>query len=81
VYYVRYVDQNQDANDKAAQKGLLSRMFSGSKDDKAKQAQRYQIAVKSSGEVSQVSVLNNEGNPETSKTGDRILALLTEQLK
>ena len=81
VYYVRYVDQNQDANDKAAQKGLLSRMFSGSKDDKAKQAQRYQIAVKSSGEVSQVTVLNNEGNPETSKTGDRILALLTEQLK
>ena len=81
VYYVRYVDQNQDANGKVAEKGFLSRMFSGSKDDKSKQAQRYQIAVKSAGEVSQVSVLNNEGNPETSRTGDRILALLTEQLK
>jgi outer membrane protein assembly factor BamC len=81
VYYVRYVDQNQDANGQVAQKGFLSRMFSGSKDDKSKQAQRYQIAVKSAGEGSQVSVLNNEGNPETSKTGDRILALLTEQLK
>ena len=81
VYYVRYVDQNQDANGKVAQKGFLSRMFSSSKDDKSKQAQRYQIAVKSAGEGSQVSVLNNEGNPETSKTGDRILALLTEQLK
>lgn len=81
VYYVRYVDQNQDANGKVAQKGFLSRMFSSSKDDKSKQAQRYQIAVKPAGEVSQVSVLNNEGNPESSKTADRILALLTEQLK
>ncbi|MET0963173.1 MAG: outer membrane protein assembly factor BamC [Noviherbaspirillum sp.] len=81
VYYVRYVDQNQDANGKVAEKGFLSRMFSGSKDDKAKQAQRYQIAVRSATAGSQVSVLNSEGRPETSQTGDRILSLLTEQLK
>ncbi len=81
VYYVRYVDQNQDANGKAVEKGFLSRMFSGSKDDKAKAAQRYQIAVRSATAGSQVSVLNSEGRPETSQTGDRILSLLTEQLK
>jgi len=81
VYYVRYIDQNQDAQGKAEKKGFLSRMFSGSKDDKAKQAQRYRIAVKSAGAGSQVSVLNNDGRPETSQTGERILALLTEQLK
>jgi outer membrane protein assembly factor BamC len=81
VYYVRYVDQNTDANGKAAEKGFFSRMFSSSKDDKAKSAQRYQIAVRSATAGSQVSVLNSEGQPETSQTGDRILSLLTEQLK
>jgi outer membrane protein assembly factor BamC len=81
VYYVRYVDQNQDANGKAVEKGFLSRMFTSSKDDKAKTAQRYQIAVKSATVGSQVSVLNSEGGPETSQTGNRILSLLTEQLK
>ena len=81
VYYVRYVDQNQDANGKAVEKGFFSRMFSSSKDDKAKAAQRYQIAVRSANAGSQVSVLNSDGRPETSQTGDRILSLLTEQLK
>ena len=81
VYYVRYVDQNQDANGKAVEKGFFSRMFSSSKDDKAKAAQRYQIAVRSATAGSQVSVLNSDGGPETSQTGSRILSLLTEQLK
>ena len=80
VYYVRYVDQNQDANGKAVEKGFFGRMFSRSKDDKAK-AQRYQIAVRSATAGSQVSVLNSDGRPEASPTGDRILSLLTEQLK
>ena len=81
VYYVRYVDQNADANGKAVEKGFFSRMFSSSDDDKAKAAQRYQIAVTSATAGSQVSVLNSDGRPETSRTGDRILSLLTEQLK
>jgi len=81
VYYVRYVDQNQDANGKAVEKGFFGRMFTSSKDDKAKSAQRYQIAVKSATVGSQVSVLNSDGAPETSQTGNRILSLLTEQLK
>jgi outer membrane protein assembly factor BamC len=81
VYYVRYVDQNQDANGKAAEQGFFSRMFSSSKDDKAKAAQRYQIAVRSATVGSQVTVLNSDGAPETSQTANRILNLLTEQLK
>jgi outer membrane protein assembly factor BamC len=81
VYYVRYVDQNQDANGKAAEQGFFSRMFSSSKDDKAKAAQRYQIAVRSATVGSQVTVLNSDGAPETSQTANRILSLLTEQLK
>jgi outer membrane protein assembly factor BamC len=81
IYFVRYIDQDSDADRKVADKGFFSRLFSGSKKDKASQAQRYRIAVKPAGSLSEVSVLNNDGAPETSKTGDRILSLLTDQLK
>lgn len=80
LYFVRYVDQVDDAQSKAANKGFFSKLFS-SKDDKAKTAQRYRIAVKGAGDNSRVSVLNNEGRAEASQTADRILALLNEQLK
>jgi outer membrane protein assembly factor BamC len=81
MYFVRYVDQGQDAQNKS-EKGFLSKLFSfGSSDDKAKSAQRYRVAVKATGAVSQVAVLNNEGSPESSPTADKILSLLSEQLK
>jgi outer membrane protein assembly factor BamC len=80
LYFVRYVDQGLDAQN-TSQKGFFSRLFSGSSNDKGKAAQRYRVAVKSSGETSQVAVLNNEGRQETSQTADRILSLLSEQLK
>jgi outer membrane protein assembly factor BamC len=81
LYYVRYVDPSQDGQ-KAPEKGFLSRMFSfGSKDDKAKPAQRYRISVKGNEATSLVSVLDSEGRPATSQAADRILALLNEQLK
>jgi outer membrane protein assembly factor BamC len=80
LYFVRYVDQGQDAKT-TSQKGFFSRLFSGSSDEKSKAAQRYRVAVKGSGETSQVAVLNNEGRQETSPTADRILSLLSEQLK
>jgi outer membrane protein assembly factor BamC len=80
MYFVRYVDQGQDAQNKA-EKGFFARMFSFGSDDKAKSAQRYRVAVKANGSVSQVAVLNNEGKPETSATADKILSLLNEQLK
>lgn len=83
LYFVRYVDQAMDAQSKSASdKGFFSKLFSfGSDDDKAKGAQRYRVEVKGNGTVSQVAVLNNEGRPEASKTADRILSLLNEQLK
>jgi outer membrane protein assembly factor BamC len=81
VYFVRYVDQGDDAQN-TDKKGFLGNLFSfGSKSEKAKAAARYRIAVKGSGDASQISVLNNDGRPETSKTADRILSLLNEQLK
>ncbi|MFJ2986419.1 outer membrane protein assembly factor BamC [Collimonas sp. NPDC087041] len=83
LYFVRYVDQDADAKDKKSEKGFFSRLFSGSDSDKAKNAASYRIFVKGaeSGSQSQVLVLNKDGNPELSKTSDKILALLNEQLK
>ncbi|WP_334188551.1 outer membrane protein assembly factor BamC, partial [Noviherbaspirillum sp.] len=81
LYFVRYVDQADDATSRAAEKGFFSKLFSFGGDDKAKAAQRYQVAVKGNGAVTQVAVLNNEGRPESSQTANRILSLLNEQLK
>jgi outer membrane protein assembly factor BamC len=80
LYFVRYVDQDKDAQTKAAEKGFFSRLFSGS-GDKTISAQRYRVAVKSTGDVSQVAVLDNDGRPETSAAAGKILSLLNDQLK
>lgn len=79
LYFVRYIDQKTDAEKKASEPGFFSRLFS-SKDDK-KQAQRYRILVNASGETTRVSVQNEQGEAESGSTGDRILSLLSDQLK
>jgi outer membrane protein assembly factor BamC len=79
VYFVRYVDP-----DAAAKEGFLSKLLSfGKSEDKAKEAQRYRISVKSAANasVSQVTVQSNDGKPETTATGAKILKLLSEELK
>ncbi len=83
LYFVRYVDQASDAQAKAAgEKGFLAKLFSFGSSDKAKDAQRYRIAVKAgTGATSQVAILSNDGKPDTSTTADKILALLNDQLK
>ncbi|MGS0743699.1 outer membrane protein assembly factor BamC [Glaciimonas sp. GG7] len=79
VYFVRYVDQSQDAKDKKSE-GFFAKMFTSSKKDD-KTAARYRVVVKASGAASQVLVQNNQGQPETSKAADNILTLINEQLK
>jgi outer membrane protein assembly factor BamC len=80
TYFVRYVDQDADAKDKKSDQGFFAKLFSSS-DDKAKNAASYRILVKGTDAGSQVAVLNKDGKPELSKTSDKILALLNEQLK
>ena len=80
IYFVRYIDQDKDAQSKSAGKGFFARVFSGS-DDKAKTAPRYRVSVKEMAGSSRVTVLNSDGKPEVSATADRILKLLDEQLK
>nr|WP_223470893.1 outer membrane protein assembly factor BamC [Massilia soli] len=79
VYFVRYVDPDLEVK-----RGFLSKLLSfGSSDDKAKEAQRYRILVKSEqgASVSMVTVQNNDGQADTSPTAAKILKLLSEELK
>lgn len=81
LYFVRYVDPDTDQAT-PAKKSFLSRLnpFSSS-NDKTKEAARYRVLVKAAGTASQISVLDDKGQQESSRTADRILSLLNEQLK
>ena len=78
VYFVRYVDPDAASTD-----GFLKKLFSFGSDDKTKEAQRYRVVVKTAANatVSQVTVQTNDGKPETTATGAKILKLLHEELK
>jgi outer membrane protein assembly factor BamC len=77
VYFVRYADPEAEMKEK--DKGLIARMFSFG-DSKVKPEQ-YRVQITSDAQASQVLVLNKEGAAEVSKTAQRILSLLHEQLK
>ncbi len=81
LYFVRYVDP--DADNKTAQsKGFFSKLNPFGKSDKKPGSEQFRIQVKDAADsVSQVSVLNKDGNQEKSETAKRILSLLYEQLK
>jgi outer membrane protein assembly factor BamC len=76
IYFVRYVDP-----DKANKEGFFSKLFGG--EDKSKEAQRYRVLVSAvpSATSSDISVQSNDGKPETSDTGAKILKLLADELK
>jgi outer membrane protein assembly factor BamC len=78
VYFVRFVDP-----DIAAKDGFFKKLFTFGSDDKAKEAQRYRISVKSAAgaTLSQVTVQGNDGKPEATPTGAKILKLLNDELK
>jgi outer membrane protein assembly factor BamC len=80
VYFVRFVDPDKAGTPA----GFFSKLFSfGSDSDKAKEAQRYRVVVKQAdgASVSQVTVQSNDGKPETTATGAKILKLLSDDLK
>ncbi|KFC65975.1 outer membrane protein assembly factor BamC [Massilia sp. LC238] len=78
VYFVRYVDP-----DAANKDGFFKKLFTFGADDKAKEAQRYRVIVKTEqgASTSQVSVQTNDGKLETGETGAKILKLLADELK
>src|SRR5918999_29653 len=78
LYFVRYADPEAEMKEK--DRGLFARLFSFGSDAKVK-AEQYRVQITQENESSQVQVLNKDGAAERSKTAQRILALLHEQLK
>ncbi|MFC5548150.1 outer membrane protein assembly factor BamC [Massilia aerilata] len=76
IYFVRYVDP-----DKVAKDGFFSKLFGN--EDKNKEAQRYRVLVSAvpNAVTTDISVQTNDGKPETSDTGAKILKLLADELK
>lgn len=75
IYYVRYIDPETEGGKKP---GFFARLF-GAKEKPKKEEYQVQLTTAEGG--TQVEVLGKDGSPEQSKTGERILSLLHEQLK
>ncbi|WP_373896825.1 outer membrane protein assembly factor BamC [uncultured Massilia sp.] len=76
IYFVRYVDP-----DAVKKEGFFSKLFGG--EDKNKEAQKYRVLVSAvpGATTSDVTVQTNDGKPEASATGEKILKLLVDELK
>jgi outer membrane protein assembly factor BamC len=78
LYFVRYADPEAEMEKKNAERGFFGRLFGSNPTPKPEQ---YRVQVVQVGNDVEVNVLNKDGGAETSKTGQRILGLLHEQLK
>ncbi len=79
LYFVRYADPESDMKEK--DKGMIDRLLSFASNESKVKAEQYRVQVTQIPNGSEVHVLNKEGASERSKTAQRILALLHEQLK
>lgn len=77
IYFVRYVAATTGST---AEPGFFSKLFSSSP-EKSADASKYQVAVKSQGENTVVSILNAQGQPETSATAQRIAKVIADDIK
>ncbi|MGB1109699.1 MAG: outer membrane protein assembly factor BamC [Gammaproteobacteria bacterium] len=78
IYYVRYRDPELETEEES-KSWLSSLKFWGS--DEPPPTEQYQILVSAVDRGSRVTVLNEQGQPDLSGTGGRILSLLNEQLR
>lgn len=74
IYYVRYIDPETEGK----KPSFFARMF-GAKETPKKE--EYQVHLVAADGGTNVEVLSKDGAPEKTKTGERILSLLHEQLK
>jgi outer membrane protein assembly factor BamC len=77
TYFVRYVTPNPDKKEP----GLFAKMLSFGKAGKDESPLKYRIVVKSQGEASTVSVLNEAGVPDTTENAQRIVKVIADDLK
>jgi len=79
LYFVRYVDPAKASTN--TEPGFFGKLFSFGRSDGGATPVRYRIAVKGEGERTSVTVQNSQGTPESSEVGQRIVALLVNDLK
>lgn len=78
IYFVRYLDPDYEAKQKE-QQGFLTRVFGR---DKPIEAPQFRVQLTAAGDSGTwVQVFSRDGKPERSPAGDRILALLKDQLR
>ena len=75
TYFVRYVAPNADKKEP----GFIGKLFRSAA--AATPPLKYRIVVRSQGESSTVSVLNEAGAPESSANAERIVRVITDDLK
>nr|WP_061503637.1 outer membrane protein assembly factor BamC [Ramlibacter tataouinensis] len=73
TYFVRYVEPTANK-----EPGIIAKLFSS---EKTNPPIKYRIALKSEGEKTTVSVLNQSGAPESSATAQRICKVIADDLK
>lgn len=74
IYFVRYVPAEADK----AEPGFFGKLFSSSK---PVEASKFQVALKSVGESTVVSVLDSKGAPDNSASAQRITKVISEDIK
>lgn len=76
VYFVRYVEPKAPGE---SEPGFFGRLFSSAPKDRA--PQKYRIQVRGEGERSAVAVLDSEGQPVLTEQAQRILKVISEDLR
>ncbi len=74
IYFVRYVPLSADKSEA----GFFSKLFNS---DKANDAAKFQIAVRSQGNSTIVSVLDTKGVAETSVNAQRIVKVIADDIR
>jgi outer membrane protein assembly factor BamC len=80
VYFVRYADPDSDVA-KARDSGWLAKLLTFWKPDEKDRPEQYRIQVVETSPTSVVTVQDPKGVPDRTSNGEKILALLREQLR
>ena len=81
IYYVRYVNTDEDSGAGLGPKGLISKLAFWREEGGGDQPGQFRIQLSEAGQSTDVKVLNKDGEADKSSDGTRILKLLHEQLK
>ena len=78
LYYVRFVDAKEAAKDEP---GILTKFKGWFGKSSPSPVGKYRLSIKSTGDVSTATVLNDQGQPDNSDNAKRMVALLVDELK